>query len=235
MEYYGYILLKFFIGFTIVITHLNFSGKTQLSQMTPVDFIGNFVLGGIIGGVIYSDSIPLYQYVILLLIGVAFITTLNAISKHFSLFRSITIGDPIPIIKNGDFLMDNILLRKNKIDIVSVASQIHAQGILSFQEIRYAQIEPGGQVTVISEGTAMPSVIVMKNGKARPNDLALIDKDEAWLLEQVEKSGIQPEDIFLGEFWDGKLMFILNNGQIVHQDDESAGISSAGLKVGEHR
>lgn len=235
MEYYGYILLKFFIGFTIVITHLNFSGKTQLSQMTPVDFIGNFVLGGIIGGVIYSDSIPLYQYVILLLIGVAFITTLNAISKHFSLFRSITIGDPIPIIKNGDFLMDNILLRKNKIDIVSVASQIHAQGILSFQEIRYAQIEPGGQVTVISEGTAMPSVIVMKSGKARPTDLALIDKDEAWLLEQVEKSGIQPEDIFLGEFWDGKLMFILNNGQIIHQDEESAGFSSAGLKVGEHR
>ncbi len=50
MEYYGYILLKFVIGFVIVITHLNLSGKTQLSQMTPVDFIGNFVLGGIIGG-----------------------------------------------------------------------------------------------------------------------------------------------------------------------------------------
>lgn len=57
MEYYGYVLVKFILGFAIVITHLNFSGKTQLSQMTPVDFIGNFVLGGIIGGVIYSDAI----------------------------------------------------------------------------------------------------------------------------------------------------------------------------------
>ncbi|MGP1190645.1 hypothetical protein ACJ8KY_23915, partial [Serratia sp. CY54781] len=82
MEYYGYILLKFVIGFVIVITHLNLSGKTQLSQMTPVDFIGNFVLGGIIGGVIYSDSIPLYQYVVVLLIGVGLISLLNAISKH---------------------------------------------------------------------------------------------------------------------------------------------------------
>lgn len=45
MDYYGYILLKFFIGFAIAITHLNLSGKTQLSQMSPVDFIGNFVLG----------------------------------------------------------------------------------------------------------------------------------------------------------------------------------------------
>lgn len=46
MEYYGIVLLKFVIGFVVVISHLNFSGKTQLSQMTPVDFIGNFVLGG---------------------------------------------------------------------------------------------------------------------------------------------------------------------------------------------
>ncbi|MFU9137662.1 DUF421 domain-containing protein [Erwinia tasmaniensis] len=230
MEYYGFILLKFFIGFAIVITHLNFSGKTQLSQMTPVDFIGNFVLGGIIGGVIYSDSIPLYQYVVLLLIGVAFITSLNAISKHFSLFRSITIGDPIPIIKNGQFLMDNILARRNKIDILSVASQIHTQGILSFQEVRYAQIEPGGQVTVIAEGSLMPSAIVMKNGKARPGDLALIDKDEAWLLKEVERCQLKREDIFLTEFWEGKLMFIMNNGDIVRQSEE-AGVGSVGLKA----
>lgn len=48
MEYYGWVLLKFLTGFVIVITHLNLSGKTQLSQMTPVDLIGNFVIGGII-------------------------------------------------------------------------------------------------------------------------------------------------------------------------------------------
>lgn len=65
MEYYGWAILKFLTGFVIVITHLNLSGKTQLSQMTPVDLIGNVV----IGGVIYSDAIPFYQYVIVLLMG----------------------------------------------------------------------------------------------------------------------------------------------------------------------
>ena len=80
MEYYGYILVKFIIGFVIVIMHLNLSGKTQLSQMTPVDFIGNFVLGGIIGGVIYSDSISMHQYVLVLFIRVFLISLLNALS-----------------------------------------------------------------------------------------------------------------------------------------------------------
>jgi uncharacterized membrane protein YcaP (DUF421 family) len=103
----------------IVITHLNLSGKTQLSQMTPIDFIGNFVLGGIIGGVIYSDSIPLYQYVFVLLIGVCLISLLNAISKYVHFFREMTIGQPIPIIKKGRFLVETISNKSNKIDICS--------------------------------------------------------------------------------------------------------------------
>lgn len=79
--YYLLVIIKFIIGFAIVLSHMNLSGKTQLSQMTPIDFIGNFVLGGIIGGVIYSDTIPLYQYVIILLIGVSFISGLNYLTK----------------------------------------------------------------------------------------------------------------------------------------------------------
>lgn len=215
MEYYGLVLLKFVIGFIIVITHLNLSGKTQLSQMTPVDFIGNFVLGGIIGGVIYSDSIPLYQYVIVLLIGVGLISLLNIISKHCNLFRSVTIGNPIPIIKHGRFLMENILAKKNKIDILNVSSQLHAQGIHAFQEIIYAQIEPGGQITAVCEGNRLPSVIVMKNGRARPYDLQEINKDEQWLMQEISKHRLASEDIFIAEFWDGRMVFILNDGKMI--------------------
>ncbi|MGL6019018.1 MAG: DUF421 domain-containing protein [Gibbsiella quercinecans] len=215
MEYYGYVLIKFIIGFVIVIAHLNFSGKTQLSQMTPVDFIGNFVLGGIIGGVIYSDSIPLYQYVIVLFIGVLLISLLNSISKHCNFFRSVTIGNPLPIIKNGRFIMNNILEKKNKIDILNVSSQLHSQGIHAFQEIVYAQIEPSGQLTVVCDGTKMPSVIVMKSGKIRTYELEEIEKNEEWLHKQLQDRQLNQEDIFLAEFWDGKIVFILNDGTIV--------------------
>jgi len=77
------------------------SGETKLSQMAPINSIGNFILGGIIGGVIYSDSVPLCQYVLVLLIGVYLISLLNAISKHVHFFRNMAIGQPIPAIKKG--------------------------------------------------------------------------------------------------------------------------------------
>lgn len=44
MEYYGIVLLKFVIGFVVVISHLNFSGKTQLSQMTQLTSSGTLFL-----------------------------------------------------------------------------------------------------------------------------------------------------------------------------------------------
>ncbi len=219
--YYTLVIIKFIIGFAIVLTHMNFSGKTQLSQMTPIDFIGNFVLGGIIGGVIYSDTIPLYQYVIMLVMGVMFISFLNYLTKKFNFFRSVTIGNPIPIIKNGQFIMENILEKGNKIDILNISSRIHAQGIHSFQEIYYAQIEPDGQLTIICDKNNMPSVILMKDGVMRTNELASIERDEAWLQQQIEIQGIESiEDIFLAEFWRGEISFILKDGKIKRQDEQ---------------
>ncbi|MFU2319080.1 DUF421 domain-containing protein [Rahnella sp. PCH160] len=215
MEYYLLVLAKFVLGFLIVISHLNFSGKTQLSQMTPVDFIGNFVLGGIIGGVIYNDVIPLYQYIIVLIIGVMLISLLNAVSKRFFIFRSFAIGNPIPIIKDGKFIMENILKRKNKIDILNVASQLHAQGIHSFQNLKYAQIEPGGQITAVCDGADMPSVILIKDGRIRYSELDAIQKDEDWLNEKVASLGVtQISEIFLAEFWHGEMTLVMSDGKV---------------------
>ncbi|HDN2513600.1 MULTISPECIES: DUF421 domain-containing protein [Providencia] len=213
--YYSFIILKFIIGFAIVITHMNLSGKTQLSQMTPIDFIGNFVLGGIIGGVIYSDTIPLYQYITILIIGVLLISSLNLLTKKVNFFRNVAIGNPIPIIKKGQFIMENILKKKNKIDIINISSRIHAQGIHSFQEIYYAQIEPDGQLTIICDEKNMPSVLLMKDGVIRTSELESIERDEAWLKQQIEFQGIESlDDIFLAEFWRGEVSFILQDGKI---------------------
>lgn len=217
MEYYLLVVIKLIIGFTIILAHMNISGKTQLSQLTPIDFIGNFVLGGIMGGVIYTDAIPLYQYVIVFLIGVFFISFLNYISKKFNFFRAVAIGNPIPIIKKGRFIMENITEKKNKIDILNITSRLHAQGIHSFQEVNYAQIEPDGQITVVCDGAKMPSIIIMKDGVIRASELEQIERDENWLNEEMKKQHIDnPEDVFLAEFWDGKVNFILQDGKIKH-------------------
>lgn len=214
MEYYLWVLAKFLVGFIIVILHLNVTGKTQLNQMTPVDFIGNFVLGGIIGGVIYNQDIPIYQYIIVLLIGVCLISLLNWVCKHVSFIRMFAIGEPIPIMKDGHFLMDNILRKKNKIDILNVASLLHAQGITSFQEVSYAQIEPSGSLTVLTDKGKYPSLILFKEGEVRTTELHRINKDEKWLEQKIQQQHLTKDDLFLVEFWNNSLNFVLRNGEV---------------------
>lgn len=216
MEYYMLVLVKFLIGFLIVMTHFNLSGKTQLSQMTPIDFIGNFVIGGIIGGVIYSDAIPLYQYIAVLIMGVILISMLNSVSKRIEFFRSITIGEPITIIKDHRFLMENIRNKRNKIDMLGVLSHIHAQGIHSLLAIKYAQIEPGGQITLACDEDKVPSCIVMKEGEVQEEALEKIGKTPEWLLHKITTCQVAVEDIYLAEYWEGNVSFILMDGEVVN-------------------
>ena len=213
MHYYIGVLIKFAIGFTIVIAHMNLSGKTQLSQFTPIDFIGNFILGGIIGGVIYSDAIPLYQYIIVLFIGIGFISGLNLLTKKVALFRSMAIGKSIPLIKDGQFLTESISRNKNRIDLFNLTSQIHSQGIKSLQQICFAQIEPSGQLTVFCDKKERPSLILISQGKVISHNLERIGRDKAWLLAELERDHTKLEDVFVAEFWDGKFSFTLADGK----------------------
>ena len=52
-------VFKLLIGITLIVLHLRLTGKQRTVQLTPIDFIGNFILGGVIGGVIYNHAISL--------------------------------------------------------------------------------------------------------------------------------------------------------------------------------
>jgi uncharacterized membrane protein YcaP (DUF421 family) len=129
-------------------------------------------------------------------------------------FRSFAIGEPIAIIKDGKFVMENILQKKNKIDILNIVSILHTQGITSFQEVSFAQIEPSGSLTVITERGKYPSLILFKNGEYRVPDLQKIHKDTDWLKQQLDEQGLFEDDVYLIEYWDSKLNFIQRNGEV---------------------
>ena len=213
--FYIWVLIKFVVGFLIILTHMNLSGKTQLSQMTPVDFIGNFVLGAALGGVVYSNSIPFHQYVLVLVMGVAFISLLNFLTKRFSAARTVAIGDPIPIIQNGRLLVEKLISKSNKLDILNICTLMHTQGILSFQEIYYAQIEPNGMLTAFCDSNKMPSSILMNGEDMRSEVIKEIGRDEQWLENEIKQRELDRDNIFIVEYWQNTLHFVLKDGKVV--------------------
>ena len=61
----SYTFLKIFTGFAIIIVYLKLSNKSQITELTPIDFIGNLILGGIIGEMIYTPEISFIKYFIM--------------------------------------------------------------------------------------------------------------------------------------------------------------------------
>ena len=60
------VVVKIVIGMIGVLFFLRVSGKTQMSQLTPLDTVNAFVLGALVGGVIYSDISVWYMIFALL-------------------------------------------------------------------------------------------------------------------------------------------------------------------------
>ncbi|MXV45254.1 DUF421 domain-containing protein [Saccharibacter sp. 17.LH.SD] len=214
--FYLWMFIKLVTGFAIILAYLNISGRSQFSQMNSIDLVGNFILGGLVGGVIYTSSIPFYRYVLALIIGISILLAINFFCRKFNIFRNVTIGRQIPIIKNRRFIMENIRDKNNKIDMINIASQLNLQGIYSFGDVYYAQVEPNGSITAITDKNKLPSVIVYYDGSVRDQDLKDIDKTEDDLLADVKSFGLKDLDpIFMGVFHDGCFRYVCKDGSVL--------------------
>ena len=99
-------VFKLLIGVILIVLHLRITGKQQTTQMTPIDFIGNFILGGIIGGVIYNHAISFAEYISFLLVTFGIISGLNYLTSKFMSTRSLVMGKAYRIIEGGRFTHD---------------------------------------------------------------------------------------------------------------------------------
>lgn len=211
MMFYLYSLAKFATGFLIIAAYLKLSNKLQAGQLTSIDYIGNFVLGGIISGVIYNSEIPFHRFVLVLLIALGMISLLNFISMRFMLVRQAVTSDPMPIIIDGVFQVETDTGKKTKFDIMTFISQLRARGIYSLEEISYAQIEPEGSLTVIKKGEGVINTILVRNGEILDTYLDAIGRDSEWLTERLAQENLTLEDVYLVEFSRECHLFIVKN------------------------
>jgi len=66
--FYLDVFLKLLLGLLALALIINKSGKGNLAPTSAMDQVQNYVLGGIIGGVIYSPSLTIFQFVVVLAI-----------------------------------------------------------------------------------------------------------------------------------------------------------------------
>lgn len=203
--YYSYSLLvfKLLIGFSLIATYLFLSGKTQLTQQSPLDMIGNFIIGGAMGGTIYSGDSwdETRDYLITLIVVLAVVWGVDYVGKRVGALRKVSFGQTYVLIKNGQFVMETFRNAEYKIDFATILSKLHAQGIMSFEELAYLHIEPDGSLVAIKDNQLVPSSMVYTHDTISEENIAASGASREKINQLVEH--FKHENIVFIEFDQG--------------------------------
>ena len=193
------VAIKLLIGFLAMVLIINITGKGNLAPSSASDQVVNYVLGGIVGGVIYNNSIKIYEFIVILGIWCLLVLGLKWVKNHNVKAKQLIDGKAHIIIDDGKILIENC--KKSGLSAHDVAFKLRTNGIFSSDDVKRAIVEQNGQLIIIHSGEENPKFPIITDGQVQHDILKVIGKDEEWLLEELKKQGIEKySDVFLGEY-----------------------------------
>lgn len=199
------VAIKLLIGFLALITIINISGKGNLAPNSASDQVQNYVLGGIIGGVIHNNSIKILDFIGILCIWCALVLGLKWLKQHVVKVKQVIDGKALIIIDEGKINIENC--RKVGLSAHDVSFKLRTNNVYSIKDVKRAIVEQNGQLIIIHYGEENPKFPLITDGHLQTDILEVIGKDEDWLIEEIKKQGLEKySDVFLGEYVDGKLI-----------------------------
>ena len=201
------ILIKLALGLVSLVFVINVTGKGNLAPNSAIDQIQNYVLGGIIGGVIYNSSITILQYVEILIMWTILVLLLKWLTNNVGFVKQMIDGKPTLLIKNGE--IDPEACRSVGLSASDVALKLRSQGIFQLKEVKRAVQEQSGQLIVVQNGDENPKYPVITDGVIQSDVLDTLSLTEEWLLDHLNKQGYDNvANIFIAEYDKGQLSVV---------------------------
>lgn len=202
---YAEIALKFLLGLLSMVMVINFTGKGNLAPTSAMEQIMNYVLGGIIGGVIYSRDLHLWQFAIVLFIWFSLVYMLRRLKARSHFMQRILDGNPTVVIVNGE--VDVAACKKAKITAHELTFKLRMHNIFNIRKVKRAVVEQNGQLLVVMAGEENLKYPLLTDGSVKTTVLEAIDKDEKWLRAELAKQGYDDlSKLFLVDYLGGQLV-----------------------------
>lgn len=201
------ILIKLALGLVSLVFVINMTGKGNLAPNSAIDQIQNYVLGGIIGGVIYNSSITILQYAVILIMWTILVLLLKWLTNNVGFVKQMIDGKPTLLIKNGE--IDPEACRSVGLSASDVALKLRSQGIFQLKEVKRAVREQNGQLIVVQNGDENPKYPVITDGVIQSDVLDTLSLTEEWLIDHLNKQGYDNvANIFIAEYDKGQLSIV---------------------------
>ena len=203
------IAMKFLLGLLAMVTIINMTGKGNLAPTSAMEQIMNYVLGGIIGGVIYSREVHIWQFAIVLLIWFVLVYGMRRLKSRSHLLQHLLDGTPTVVIVNGQ--VDVEACKRAKITAHELTLKLRLHNVFNIRKVKRAVVEQNGQLLLVVAGEENLKYPLLTDGVAQSNVLEAIDKDVKWLREELAKQGYDDlSKLFLVDYLGGQLVVTPN-------------------------
>ncbi|GAA0455210.1 DUF421 domain-containing protein [Alkalibacillus silvisoli] len=216
------ITIETMVGFAALFTLTKVIGKSQITQITPFDFIAAIVLGELIGNALYDKEIGISMILFAVTLWGVLIFTIETLTIKFRRVRKTLEGSPSLIIRRGEIQRD--LLKKAKLDMNQFMHLLRDKNVFSIQEVEYAVLETNGSINVLKKfihqtptnellnqtpkAVELP-VTIITDGEIVDENLKEIEWDLEHIKDEVEKQGLTIQDVMYAEWTQEKGLFVM--------------------------
>ena len=198
------VLVRSIISFFSLLIFARVLGKEQISQLTFFDYVLGITIGSIAASLTTDLSTRAWPLWVGLLSWAALGYLMEVVCLKWRYVAKYIIGEPTIIIMHGK-IMENAL-KKMKFRVSDVLELLRNKGVFDLNQVDFAIIESNGQISILKKPeyqTLTPkdmdlhvsimgiSTELVYDGMIIEENLRQLDKDRAWLLNQLKTQGIK--------------------------------------------
>lgn len=176
------IALKLVTGMIGILVFLRIAGKAQMAQITPLDTVSAFVIGALVGGVLYNPDMLMWHILFALTVWTLF-NMLVRFAMRSSRLRHFIKGESVYLVKDGAINFKNF--KRNSLEMEQFRLLLRQKGIFSMFDTEDVIFETNGAVTVLSPNHTAPSFLLVNNGAIIESTLAQCNRSKSWVLDNI--------------------------------------------------
>ena len=196
------LIVRFMLAIFLLTIMTKITGSKQIAQMTFYDYISGVVVGTLAGELTINSKVPILYGAAATILFFLHSVLISFCSRKSIRFRRFFVGKPVFLISQGEIQYDG--LKRAKLDLNVLLSQLRMQGYFAINDVNYAILEPEGTVSIMPKDAArqlrasdlevppkddsLPINVVI-DGKIMCTNLSAYNKDEEWLLKTLKEKG----------------------------------------------
>lgn len=205
------ILFRAIVLYFVVVFIMRIMGKRQIGQLQPFELVIALMISELAAMPMQNTGIPLFHGIIPIITLLVLEILISTLQLKSEIARLIFCGQPSILIEKGKINIKE--LKNNRLNLNDLLEELRLKDYYNLEDIEYAILETGGQITIIPKSELEPAtrkdlnvksspnmlpVTLILDGKVNDRNLKLIKKDKSWLNKQLNKNKISSSDeIFL--------------------------------------